>query len=169
MTRSPADKHVVLGRISGVFGVRGWVKVFSETEPRDGILRYSPWLIGDSDQPRRVLEGRLHGKGVVARLEGCDDRDQAALLVEREIAVPRERLAPPSPDEFYWIDLEGLEVVTLGGERLGTVSHLFSTGVNDVLVVIGERERLLPFVWDDVVRSVDFEQGRIQVDWDPTF
>jgi 16S rRNA processing protein RimM len=160
---------VVLGRIAGVFGVRGWVKVFSETEPRDSILRYSPWLIGDTGEPRRVLEGRLQGKGVVARLEGCEDRDQAALLVEREISIPRDRLPPPSPDEFYWIDLEGLRVRTLEGQDFGTVSHLFSTGANDVLVVVGERERLLPFVWGDTVRSVDFEQGLIQVDWDPQF
>jgi 16S rRNA processing protein RimM len=165
----PKRKRIVLGRIAGVFGVRGWVKVYSETEPRDGILSYSPWMIGVSEAPRQVLEGRVHGKGVVARIEGCDDRDQAALLVEQEIAVTRDRLPPPRPDEFYWIDLEGLRVVTLKGETLGTVSHLFATGANDVLVVLGERERLIPFSWDEAIRSVDFEQRLIQVDWDPSF
>ncbi len=168
-TGTPAGQRVVLGHIAGVYGVRGWVKIFSETAPREGILRYSPWLIGDSDQPRKVLEGRVHGKGVVARLEGCDDRDQAAALVDQEIAVGRDRLPPARPDEFYWIDLEGLSVVTLEGAQLGQVSHLFSTGANDVLVVVGERERLLPFAWDSVIRSVDFEQRLIQVDWDPDF
>lgn len=162
-------QRVVLGRITGVFGVRGWVKVFSETAPREGILRYSPWLIGASDRTLRVLEGRVQGKGVVARVEGCDDRDQAAALVNLEIAVTRDRLPRPSADEFYWIDLEGLEVRTLDGVRLGLVSHLFATGANDVLVVTGERERLLPFVWGDVIRSVDFDQRLIQVDWDPDF
>ena len=116
---APADEdrpqRLVLGRIAGLFGVRGWVKVFSETEPREGILRYSPWLIGSSDRPLRVLEGRVHGKGVVARIEGCDDREQAATLVNQEIAVTRDRLPPPRPDEFYWIDLEGLAVETLDG------------------------------------------------------
>lgn len=165
----PDAQRLVLGHIDGVYGVRGWVKVFSETEPREGILRYSPWLLGTSDAPRRVAEGRAHGKGVVARLEGCDDRDQAALLVGQEIAVTRDRLPPPRADEFYWIDLEGLAVETLDGVPLGRVSHLFSTGANDVLVVVGERERLLPFTWEAVVRSVDFERRLIQVDWDPDF
>ena len=165
----PQTRRVVLGRIAGVFGVRGWVKIYSETEPRDGILRYSPWMVGASGESRRVLEGRVHGKGVVARLEGCDDRDQAALLVEQEIAVTRDRLPPPRRDEFYWIDLEGLQVVTLEGQALGTVSHLFATGANDVLVVVGERERLIPFSWDEAIRSVDFDQRLIQVDWDPDF
>lgn len=164
-----AAKRVVLGRIAGVYGVRGWVKVFSETEPREGILGYSPWLVGDSPTPRAVLEGRRHGKGVVARIEGCDDRDQAAALVDQEIAVTRARLPPSRSDEFYWTDLEGLEVWNREGIRLGVVDHLFSTGANDVLVVSGERERLLPFAWDDVIRSVDFDQRRIEVDWDPEF
>ena len=172
MTSGPLEgalKRVVLGRIVGVYGVRGWVKVFSETVPREGILGYSPWLVGHSPTPRAVLEGRRHGKGMVARIAGCDDRDQAAALVDQEIAVTRDRLPPARPDEFYWTDLEGLEVWTSGGTRLGVVDHLFSTGANDVLVVSGERERLLPFVWDDVIKSVDFEQGRIEVDWDPEF
>jgi 16S rRNA processing protein RimM len=162
-------KRVVLGHIAGVYGVQGWVKVRSETDPRDSILRYSPWLIGDSEVPRRVAEGRIHGKGLVARVAGCDDRDQAAALVGLEIAVTRDRLPPPKADEFYWIDLEGLEVRTLEGTSLGVVDHLFSTGVNDVLAVVGERERLLPFAWDSVVRSVDFERRLIEVDWDPDF
>jgi 16S rRNA processing protein RimM len=164
-----AQRRIVLGHIAAVFGVRGWVKVYSETDPREGILRYSPWLLGGSGRPVRVLEGRLQGKGVVAHLEDCEDRDQAAALVGQEIAVTRDRLPPPSPDEFYWTDLEGLAVETLTGIRLGMVSHLFSTGANDVLVVVGERERLLPFTWGQVIRSVDFDDGLIRVDWDPDF
>jgi 16S rRNA processing protein RimM len=163
------SQRIVLGHIAGIYGVRGWVKVFSETTPREGILRYSPWMVGHSDQPRRVAEGKVHGKGVIARLDGCDDRDQAGALVGQEIAITRDRLPPPKADEFYWIDLEGLAVETVEGAALGRVSHLFSTGVNDVLVVVGERERLLPFTWDEVIRSVDFDQRLIKVDWDPDF
>lgn len=162
-------KRVVLGRIAGLYGVRGWVKIVSETDPRESILRYAPWLVGPEWAVRRVLEGRLHGKGIVARLDGCEDRDQAALLVGRDIAVTRDQLPPARADEFYWIDLEGLAVVTDQGVDLGRVDHLFSTGVNDVLVVKGERERLLPFAWGDVVKDVDFARGCIQVDWDPEF
>jgi 16S rRNA processing protein RimM len=162
-------KRVVLGRIAGVYGVRGWVKVFSETEPRDAILGYSPWLLGPHLRPHTVIEGRRHGKGVVVRLEGCTDRDQAAPLVGAEIAVSRDDLPPASADELYWADMEGLTVVTTQGVALGTVDHLFSTGVNDVLVVAGDRERLIPFAWGDVIRDVDLEAGCIEVDWDPDF
>ncbi|MGB5832227.1 MAG: ribosome maturation factor RimM, partial [Thiohalocapsa sp.] len=116
-----------------------------------------------------LLEGRTHGKGLVVRLEGCEDRDQAAVLTGQTIAVYRGQLPPPRPDEFYWADLEGLSVTTLEGETLGCVSHLFATGANDVLVVEGDRERLLPFLWDDVVKDVDFCGGMIRVDWDPDF
>lgn len=161
--------RIVVGRIAGVYGLNGWVKVVSETDPRDGILGYAPWLIGPEATPRRLSERKLHGKGMIVRLDGCDDRDAAAQLVGQEIAVTREQLPPPRPDEFYWFDLEGLAVVTIAGVDLGRVDHLFSTGVNDVLVVKGERERLLPFAWGDVVKDVDFERGRIEVDWDPDF
>lgn len=162
-------RRVVLGRISGVYGVRGWVRVYSETEPRESVLGYSPWLLGPNLKPYAVIEGRRHGKGVVARLDACEDREQAAALVNQEIAVDRAQLPPAAPDEPYWADLEGLAVWNREGIFLGRVDHLFSTGVNDVLVVSGERERLLPFAWGDVIHSVDLDQGRIEVDWDPDF
>lgn len=157
----------MLGRIAGIYGVRGWVRVFSDTEPRDNIFRYAKWLL--NGVPHRLLEGRKHGKGLVARLEGCADRDQAAALVGQAILIYRDQLPAPRPDEFYWADLEGLSVETMNGEPLGCVSHLFSTGANDVLVIKGERERLIPFAWDNVVKDVDFTAGMIRVDWDPDF
>ena len=160
---------LVLGRITGVYGVRGWVKVFSDTDPRDNILRFRPWYLGASQHPCNVAEGRRQGKGLVARIEGCEDRDQAAAVVGLEIAVRRDQLPPPRADEFYWADLEGLTVETLDGTRLGRVDHLFATAANDVLVVKGDRERLLPFLWDRVVKEVDFDLRRMRVDWDPEF
>ncbi|QIK37662.1 ribosome maturation factor RimM [Caldichromatium japonicum] len=163
------NRRVVLGQIVGLYGVRGWVKIHSETEPREGILNYSPWLVGPQGEVLRVLEGRRQGKGLVAHLDGCHDRDQAAHLVGLEIAVWREQLPPPGPDEFYWTDLEGLSVITETGVDLGCVTRLFATGANDVLVVAGERERLIPFVWDQVILEVDCAQGLIRVDWDPEF
>ena len=162
---------VPLGRISGVFGVHGWLKVHSDTEPRDNILRYSPWHLqrnGDWES-RKLLDGRRQGKGLVARLRGCEDRDQAAALMGCLIAVPRDRLPVLDPGEYYWSDLEGLRVVTTAGVELGRVSHLFATGANDVLVVRGERERLLPYVWDRVILEVDLEADLVRVDWDPEF
>ena len=162
---------VVLGRVAGVFGVRGWIKVFSHTEPKENILGYAAWYLGSEGgwREHRAREGKVHGKGLIARLQGCDDRDQAALLVGLEIAVPRSQLPAPAPGEYYWSDLEGLAVFTLEGRDLGAVSHLFGTGANDVLVVKGDRERLIPVLWDQVVHEVDLDKGVIRVDWDPDF
>lgn len=147
------------------------MKVYSFTEPRDNILSYTPWMVQvqGSWQEMRPLQGRIQGKGVVAQIEGYDDRDQAATLIGAEIAVPRRMLPPSAPGEYYWADLQDCRVVTTQGVELGRVTGLFETGANDVMVVKGERERLLPFVQPDVIRAVDLDQGLIEVDWDPDF
>jgi 16S rRNA processing protein RimM len=165
------EEMVLMGRVSGLFGVRGWIKVYSEASPREGILKYNPWYLrnGELWEAHRLLEGKRQGQGVVARLEGCGDRDQAAELMGREIAVSRNQLPELPSGEYYWADLEGLMVVNLQGVELGRVSHLFETGANDVLVVLGERERLIPYTWGEAVREVDLEAGRMTVDWDPEF
>lgn len=162
-----APNRIVLGRILGVYGVRGWLKIFSETSPLENIFSYSPWLI--EGEEHQVVVWRKHGKGLVAQLQGYDDREQARTLTGTLISIRRDQLPPPSSDEFYWIDLQGLRVETREGASLGQVSHLIETGANDVLVVRGERERLLPFVWGQFVLDVDFEAGRLLVDWDPEF
>jgi 16S rRNA processing protein RimM len=114
-------------------------------------------------------QGRAQGKGVVARLDGVDDRDAATALVGTEIWVPRDALPKPRQGEYYWADLEGLAVRTVDGVDLGRVSHLFATGANDVMVVQGGRERLIPFVPGRQVVKVDLDAGLIEVDWDPDF
>ena len=171
---APATREtgqVLLGKIVGVFGVEGWVKVHSYTEPRENLFRYRPWILRDGAGERTVEQarGRAQGQGLVAAIPGIEDRDAAAALIGTEIFVERTSLPPAKEGEYYWSDLEGLEVVLEDGRTLGRVSHLFSTGANDVLVVKGERERLLPYVTGDVVKSVELESGRIVVDWDPDF
>lgn len=162
---------VIVGRVSGLFGVRGWLKIYSYTEPRENIVEYRPWLLNTGGQWRtiEVESGRAHGKGVVVKFVGYDDRDAAALLVGHDIAVTRGQLGEPDAGEYYWADLEGLKVITLEGVDLGVVDHLFATGANDVVVVRGERERLLPFVRGDVIRNIDLRRGVMEVDWDPEF
>ncbi len=164
MTTQP----VVLGRISGLFGVRGWVKVYSYTEPREAVLEYDRWLLSGNDgwHEARVAEGQRHGKTIIARIDGYVDRDQAAALIGTEIAVPRGALPATGKDQFYWSDLEGLRVVHRDGAELGRVASLLETGANDVMVVKGEQERLIPFVMDKVVLGVDLDKGEIEVDWE---
>ncbi len=164
MTTQP----VVLGRISGLFGVRGWVKVYSYTEPREAVLDYRRWLLSRKDgwQEATVAEGQRHGKTIIARIDGYVDRDQAAALIGTDIAVPRDELPETEKGEFYWSDLEGLTVVHRDGTELGKVAHLLETGANDVMVVRGEKERLVPFVMNKVVLGVDLDEGVIEVDWE---
>lgn len=162
----PPARLATVGRVTGVFGVQGWVRVYSYTRPPEAILKYSPWLVHRQGvwQARTVAAGRVHGRGIVARLEGCDDRDHAEELVGVDLAVAVEQLPRLAPGEYYWAQLEGLTVVNLAGERLGTVSHLFETGANDVMVVKGERDRLVPYT-STVVRRVDLDARLIEVDW----
>ncbi|MBS1213815.1 MAG: ribosome maturation factor RimM [Proteobacteria bacterium] len=164
-------RQVVVGEIAGAFGVKGWVKVHSHTEPPGNILNYLPWtLVGESDSREfRVLAGRVHGGAVVAQLEGVDDRDQAVALRFRKITVSRDQFPPPEPGHYYWSDLVGLKVETLNGVALGTVAEMMATGANDVMIVRGERERLIPFVQGEFVKQVDLAAGLITVDWDPDF
>jgi 16S rRNA processing protein RimM len=166
-----ASERVVLGRITGIFGTRGWVKVWSYTDPAENILNYRRWQVatGGGWVPIEVLEGQRQGKNIVVHLRGCDDRDLARGYMGAEVAVPREELPVLSADEYYWADLEGLRVVNQDGVELGTVDSLLETGANDVLVVKGERERLIPYLPKLVVTAVDLEQGLLRVDWDPDF
>jgi 16S rRNA processing protein RimM len=160
-----------LGRVSGLLGVKGWIKVHSYTDPRENVVQFESWILRRDAVERRVeLEaGRRQGQVVVAKLKGVDDRDAARALIGAEIAVERAELAPCAPGEYYWTDLEGLAVSTLQDEPLGHVEYLFETGEHDVMVVAGDRERLIPFVRERIVRRVDLEQRIIVVDWDPSF
>jgi 16S rRNA processing protein RimM len=162
-------KLVPLGYVSGLHGVRGWIKVHSWTRPREAVFEYQPWLLGDERQPATIQEGRVQGKTLIVSLPGIVDREAARSLVDQEIAVFRDQLPELPADEYYWSDLVGLAVFTVQGIALGEVSGLLETGVHDVLVVKGERERLIPFVPERYVTSVDLEAGRIEVDWDPEF
>ncbi len=165
------QQRIGVGKITGVFGVKGWVKVFSDTSPRENILAYSPWHLekGNENKLVKVINGRLQGKAIVAQLEGVDDRDQAELLAGWHISIARQQLPSIGTNEYYWSDLIGLKVSTVDDQDLGIVDYLLETGANDVLVIKGDRERLIPFLQDQTVLKIDLEAGEIQVDWDPDF
>lgn len=164
---------VTLGRVTGAYGLQGWIKVHSDTAPRENIASYGHLYLrekGGGWRRWKLSNGRRQGRLVVLKLRGCNDRDQAEALTGAEIAVARDQLPVLSePGDYYWIDLQGLMVENLQGVDLGRVDHLFETGANDVMVVRGDRERLIPFIWEQVVRQVDLREGRILVDWDPDF
>ncbi len=171
------SQETVIGRITSVFGVKGWLKVYSYTDPKEGILSYRNWTLDLDGRriPARLEEGRRQGQGIVVRLKGVDDRDVALTYCGAEVRVDTDAL-PELPDgEFYWFQLEGLDVFTVEGECLGKVHHLIETGSNDVLVVqptresIDQRERLIPYLPDQVVREVALAGSRMVVDWDPEF
>ena len=168
---SQANRPILLGRISGVFGVRGEIKIESWTDPRDAIFRYQPWTLarGDSTSALAGVRGRTHGLALVASIPGIADRDAAQAMIGYEISVPRDALPPPKSGEYYWVDLEGLDVTNVDGVAFGTVSHLLDTGANHVLVVQGDRQRLIPFVQPQYVVEIDFAARRIVVDWDADF
>jgi 16S rRNA processing protein RimM len=170
VSHSP-DEPLVMGRIAAPFGVRGWVRVVTFTETPENLLAYSPWHLKREGgwHSVKLVDGREHGKGLVVQLAGCDDRDAAAALSGTEIGVYRSQLPAPDSDEYYWSDLVGLQVFTTQTKLLGVVDHLIETGANDVLVIRGEREYLVPFIRGQVIKSVDLDTGVIRVDWDPDF
>jgi 16S rRNA processing protein RimM len=166
-----SEQHISVGKISGVFGVKGWVKVFSFTDPRENILTYSPWLLKKGDQTKavNVVDGQLQGKTIVAQLCGINDRDQAASLMGCDIFISRDQLPKTAKGEYYWSELIGLNVETVDGVQLGVVDSLLETGANDVIIVQGERERVIPFLQGQTIINVDLDAGKIIVDWDPEF
>ena len=159
---------MVLGRIVGLFGVKGWVKVFSYTQPREAILDYERWFLkmNHAWHSVAVAEGKRHGKAIIARLTGYADRDAAQELIGADVAIERDDMPMPEDGSYYWSDLEGLRVMHRDGRDLGRVAYLLETGANDVLVTEGQRERLIPFVADKVILDVDFAAGVITVDWE---
>jgi 16S rRNA processing protein RimM len=162
-------KIVVLGYVAAAHGIDGWVRIHSLTEPREAIFEYQPWLLGESLQEVRVTQGQIHGKRLIALLQDTDDREQAEALVHRQIAAYRDQFPAPAADEWYWSDLLGLSVMLDNGRALGRIANMLATGANDVMVVRGERERLIPFVPGQYVKRVDLDARTVIVDWDPDF
>lgn len=163
--------RVTLGRLGSPFGVKGWLRVQSYTRPPEQIFAYPLWHIGGGGQwtHMRLEEVQTQGKGWIVRLAGIMDRDAAVALSGTTVAIPRADLPPPEDGTYYWMDLIGLRVIALDGLELGRVASLMETGANDVLIVEGAEERLIPFIQPDVVRRIDLDQNLIEVDWDPEY
>ena len=161
---------VVVGRIQGPYGIKGWVHVASFTDPKENIQSYSPWQLGSQSKQEdwrgaEVETIRPHKQGYVAKLSGIDDRNDAEAIKGLLIGVSEANLPEPATDEYYWRDLIGTEVINTDGERLGKVTSLIETGAHDVLVIDKEgTEILIPF-HASYVLAVEMKAGQIQVDW----
>ncbi len=165
--------EIRLGSVTGSHGIKGWIKVFSSTDPIEAIFDYSPWILRRDGLTKkvRVKNGQIHAKKLIAHVEGVDTRNLADELAGFEIYVEREALPELEEGDFYWFQLEGLRVVNSEGDHLGEVVQLMETGANDVMVVrpsedsIDSEERLSPYVEGVIVLEVDREIGEIHVEW----
>ena len=166
---SESPEIVQMGQISGAHGILGWVKIHSDTEPREAIFEYQPWLLGTDLKTVKLVDGRRQGKYLVAKLEGVSDRETAESLQGQVIAIYRNQLPKLPRSQYYWADLIGLSVRNQEGVELGMIREILATGANDVLVVQGDKERLIPFVARQFVVDVDLETRWITVNWDPDF
>ena len=162
---------VIIGKFGAVFGVKGWIKVQSATNPIDNILNYQDWHIQTRDgwQPLELEQAKLQGNSIVAKIKDIDDRDIARQFTNKDIAIEHDQLPDTDDNEYYWSDLEGLTVKTTEGLSLGKIDHMTNTGANDIMVVVADkRRRLIPYI-DQVVQAVDLDANEIIVDWDPEF
>lgn len=172
---SQASDKVVIGKIGAPHGVKGWVKINTYTDTPEGIFDYQPWLLGDGKE-YQIDQWRPHGKVLVAKIVGIETRDDAERIKNLDISISADQLPELDENEFYWRELTGMQVVTTQGYDLGVVKDVFNTGANDIIQVranakdaFGLKERLLPFVMNEVIQSVDKEGKVITVDWDPGF
>ena len=172
---SQASETMIIGTIGAPYGVKGWVKINSYTDEKAGIFDYAPWIIG-TETKYQVAQWRTHSKALVAKLEGIDSRDDAERIKNLDISIESSQLPELGDDEFYWRDLVGMQVVTDKGYSLGKIKEIFATGANDVMLVkantndaFGQKERMLPILFDQVVKNIDKTSATITVDWDPAF
>ncbi len=175
---SLASDTLVIGIIGAPYGVKGWVKITSHTHDLDGVFAYTPWLLGQVEESKDYVvdQWRTHNKGLVAKLIGVDNRDDAEGIKNLEISIKAEMLPELDDSDVYWRELVGMQVVTEKGYNLGVIKELFETGANDVLLVkanlndaFGQKERMVPYLLDQVIKQVDRQAKTVTVDWDPAF
>lgn len=166
-----SSQRIILGKISGVFGVQGALKIFSFTDPHDNIFCYPTWKLEKKGKLIEVnlVNGKQQGKMLVARLQGITDRDLAINLVGSSIQIDKTSLPKTEHDEYYWHDLVGLKVKNLNNEDFGIVESILETGANDVLIVKGDKERLIPFVQPETVVNINLDTKIMRVNWDADF
>lgn len=157
------NSRILIGKVSGCFGVKGWLKIFSYCEPRENISSYATWIV--NDKVFESVESKRNGKLMVAKLKGIDDKDTALSLIGQKIEINKEQLHCLDNDKFYWHDLVGLEVTNKQGVKFGTIKSLLETGAHDVVIINGDRERIVPYIMDQTILEVNIEKNSMLVDW----
>ena len=170
LTPQENNKKLLVGKINGFFGLQGWVKVFSYTNPITNVLNYSPWSIkvDGNFQSIDITSGREQSKTIVAHIKGIDNREDSQKFIGQDIYINKEQLPELTQGEYYWHELIGFDVINKDEERLGTVDYFVETGANDVLVVKGKKEYWIPYIEPFLV-SIDSKNNKILVDWDKDF
>lgn len=157
------NSRILIGKVSGCFGVQGWLKIFSYCEPRENITSYDTWIVNDIVFDS--IDSKRNGKLIVAKLKGVDDKDTALTLIGQKIEINKEQLHKLDDDQFYWHDLTGLEVTNKQGVLFGTIKSLLETGAHDVVIINGDRERIIPYIMGQTILEVNLEKNSMLVDW----
>jgi len=163
-------KKIVIGKFGKVFGVHGWLKIHSLAEPKEKILEFSPWLIEKNSQWQEIVieAHKIQHQNIIVKLKNLDDLETAKLYTNLNIFIDRSLLPKLSPNEYYWEDLIGLKVINQENQELGIVDHLFNNGANDVIVIKGAKEYLIPYI-KNIILNVDLKNKNIKVNWDEYF
>ena len=174
---SDKAEPIEIGKFGAVYGIKGWLKVHSYTDDPESVFEYKPLLMKSNGmlQEVNITEWKRHNKGFVAKIAGYDVREEVQALVGLELLVEPSNF-PDLEESYYWRDLVGCQVNTDKGYHLGVVTELMETGSNDVLVVkanpndaFGQKERLIPFIEEQVISNVDITSKLITVNWEPNF
>lgn len=169
MTNIDPSTLIVVGKIGSTYGVKGWLKIHSYTEYGPDITNYQPWYISNQSggwDTFKIEDSNAQDHQILAKFSGIDTPEQAKVYAGRTIAITRSQLPQLPTNEFYWSDLEGLEVIDTNGQSLGIVQYVMATGANDVLVVKGTKEHAIPYLKDTVIKKVDLTKKQIIVDWE---
>ena len=170
MSQDLNNKRLLIGQINGLFGVQGWVKIFSHAHPRKNILSYQPWHVKVNDvwTTLEIVKGREQGKTIVAQLKGVSDREIARNYIGTELYIEKSQLPKLPKGEYYWDELTGLEVINCQKVVLGKISYLVDTGSNQVMVINGKKEHWVPYI-EPFLISIDMDKHQVLVDWDEDF
>ncbi|MBT3993940.1 MAG: ribosome maturation factor RimM [Gammaproteobacteria bacterium] len=164
------DKTINIGKVIGLHGVKGWLKILSFSSPPENIFNYKSLIISNKyiNQIFHIEDSRKQGKKILIKLDNIDDRTSAESLKESDIYIQRSDLPHLSEDTYYWEDLLGFNVFNQNNIKIGNVDSFIETGSNDVLIVKTTKNKniLIPFIMNKSIKVVNIESHYITVDWE---